>query len=113
MTLSIAGALVELKLLDKRIEKATGNGLFVSYKLGQNVPKLFKNSEEMLTTIKASHQSVTALITRRNMIKSAIVVSNATTKVTIGDESMTVAEAIERKNSIYYDKALLSSYQQQ
>lgn len=113
MSLSIAGALVELKLLDKRIEKATSGGLFVSHKQGKDVPKLFKNIEEVNETIKASVQSATDLIKRRNAIKSAIVVSNATTKVNIAGETMTVAEAIERKNSIEYDKALLYSYQRQ
>ncbi|WP_341323381.1 hypothetical protein NSQ62_07875 [Solibacillus sp. FSL H8-0523] len=113
MSLSIAGALVELKLLDKRIEKATNNALFVSIKQGKDVPKLFKNIDEVNATIKASQQSVTDLIKRRNVIKSAIVVSNATTGVTIAGETMTVAEAIERKNSIEYDKALLFSYQRQ
>lgn len=113
MPLSIAGALVELKLLDKRIEKATNKALFVSIKQGKDVPNLFKNIDEVVATIKACQQSVTDLIKRRNVIKSAIVVSNATTGVTIAGEAMTVAEAIERKNSIEYDKALLYSYQRQ
>ncbi|KJD52548.1 hypothetical protein UZ38_37130, partial [Bacillus amyloliquefaciens] len=40
-------------------------------------------------------------------IKSAIVVSNATTKIEVAGVKMTVAEAIERKTSISYDIQLL------
>ena len=113
MTLSVAGALVELKLLDKRIQKAMQTGLFVYFKQGNEVLGGYKSEEEVSTKIKSSTQSVLDLIDRRNKIKAAIVVSNATTKVTVGDYEMTVAEAIERKTSIQYDKNLLSYYRTQ
>lgn len=113
MTLSVAGALVELKLLDKRIQKAMQTGLFVYFKQGNEVLGGYKSEDEVSTKIKSSHQSVRDLIDRRNKIKAAIVVSNATTKVTVGDYEMTVAEAIERKTSIQYDKNLLSYYRTQ
>lgn len=113
MTLSVAGALVELKLLDKRIEKATSQGLYISYKQGKDVPKGYKDVEEITTKIRSSKQSVTDLIARRNKIKSAIVVSNATTTVNVAGITMTVAEAIERKNSIEYERNLLNVYKHQ
>ena len=113
MTLSVAGALVELKLLDKRIQKAMQTGLFVYFKQGNEVLGGYKSEEEVSTKIKSSTQSVLDLIDRRNKIKSAVVVSNATTKVNVGDYEMTVAEAIERKTSIQYDKNLLSYYRTQ
>ncbi|MGG3800599.1 hypothetical protein [Metabacillus fastidiosus] len=47
------------------------------------------------------------MIKRRNVIKSAIVLSNATTSVEIAGEKYTVAEAIERKTSIEYEQQLL------
>lgn len=112
MTLTVAGGLVELKLLEKRIQKAT-NSIFVLFQEGKNVLKGYKNKEELVDTIKANNQSVVDLIKRRNKVKSAIVLSNATTKVTVGNETMTVAEAIERKTSIQFDKELLASYKNQ
>ena len=112
MALTVAGGLVELKLLDKRILKAT-QGTFVSYRSGKDLPKGFKDIEEITDTIKSNFDSVSALIERRNTIKSAIVVSNAVTKVEIAGETMTVAEAIERKNSIAYEKQLLSVFKLQ
>ena len=108
MTLTVAGGLVELKLLDKRILKAT-QGTFVSYRSGKDLPNGYKDVEEINTTIKANFDSVEALIKRRDVIKSAIVVSNAVTNVVVGGEAMTVAEAIERKNSIVYEKQLLGA----
>ena len=47
------------------------------------------------------------LIAQRAKIKSAIVASNAVTKVTVAGKEMTVAEAIERKASISYEQNLL------
>ena len=61
----------------------------------------------MESRAKADYQSIEALIKRRNAIKSAIVVSNATTKIEVAGVKMTVAEAIERKTSISYDIQLL------
>lgn len=113
MTLSVAGALVELKLLDKRIAKATSTGIFVSYQEGNDLPKGYKTLNELEDKIKSSEQSVMDLIERRNKIKSAIVVSNATTTVHIGGVAMTVAEAIERKSSIEYEYGLLNEYKRQ
>lgn len=113
MTLSVAGALVELKLLDKRITKALQTGMFVYYKQGEEILGGWKSLDEVTTKIKSSNQSVRDLIDRRNKIKSAIVVSNATTKVIVGEQEMTVAEAIERKTSIQYDKNVLVHYRSQ
>ena len=62
---------------------------------------------EVETNISANWKSVNDLMARRANIKTKIVESNARTEVIIGTESMTVAEAIERKNSIEYQKELL------
>ena len=53
------------------------------------------------------------MIANRNTLKSAIVKSNAVTEVTINGKTMTVAEAIERKNSIDYDETFLSEMKRQ
>ena len=102
MEISINRALSELKLLNKkiadktsRLEVATG---------AQKVDDLVR--ENYITTAKANIQSIRDLIKRRNAIKSAIVTSNAATSVAVGDATMTVAEAIERKTSIELEKDL-------
>lgn len=113
MAMSVAKGLVELKLLDKKISKAINDGVYISYKNGSNLPKGYKSIEEIEAKIKSSNQSVIDLIKRRAEIKSAIVASNATTNVEVAGKTMTVAEAIEYKNSIDYDKHLLNTYKAQ
>jgi len=111
--MTITRGLAELKLLDSRIEKATNNGFFV-VPLQKN-KKIFGRLtiEEFSNIAKETLQSVNDLINRRSKIKEAIVISNASTYVTIGSESMTVAEAIERKTSISYEKDLLAVLERQ
>lgn len=112
MQISITRALSELKLLDKRINRAINESTFAGFVVGKKVMTGFQNVEEIEKRAKADYQSVNDLISRRNTIKSAIVVSNATTTVEIGGKAMTVAEAIERKTSIQYDYQLLNRMKQ-
>lgn len=108
MEMTITRALTELKLLDKRIQRSIQESVFGGFLVGKKPMTGFVNQEEIEKTAKANYQSATDLIKRRNAIKSAIVQSNAVTYVVIGDKSMTVAEAIERKTSIDYEKMLLN-----
>ena len=115
MKMSIHRALGELKTLDKRIRKEIENTIFIGAK------KKSSNTEYKTRTsivdfnnnVNSSIQSINDLILRRKEIKEAIVNSNANTFVTIGDNKMTVASAIERKTSIGYDKFLLSKIKEQ
>lgn len=102
MEISINRALSELKLLTKKITDKTER-LQVSASV-QKVSQV--DSSQFINDSAAGIQSVRDLIKRRNTVKSAIVMSNAATTVTIAKETMTVAEAIERKTSIEFDKAL-------
>lgn len=110
----VTQALNELKLLDSRIIKETHNARFVAAaktvekKVTPNLTK-----EDFIEGAKASYQSIKDLIARRAAIKAAVVASNAVTKVTINGEEMTVAEAIERKSSIEYDKGFLVAMKNQ
>lgn len=105
--ISIARALVELKLLDKRIERAIRESLFGTFKVGNRISAGFTNVKDAETRVKADFQSVKDLIRRRSNIKSAIVVSNAESKVVVNEVEMSRAEAIERKTSIEYEMQLL------
>lgn len=107
--ISITEALNELKLYDAKISKAINSHKYVgaakksSNMLGVQTKEVFNSNA------KAGYQSVTDLIKNRNKLKSLIVQSNAITEVTINDKVMTVAEAIERKNSIQYEIDLLNT----
>lgn len=100
--ISITRALVELKTLDKRIQKQIDSGVYVTFK-GQ-----FHQPADGIRDAIATYQSVNDLIERRKKIKSSIVTSNATTKINICGQEMTIAEAIETKSSIKHKKNLLA-----
>lgn len=107
--MTIHEALAELKIMDDRIVKALNaiplvvankhtnakiNGIAVSDYCGQ---------------MKAGYQKSVDLITRRNAIKRAVVLSNATTKVVVAGTEYSVAEAIEMKNhGVTYLRDLLN-----
>ena len=105
----VTRGLNELKLLDNRIRRKIGDSEFVSY-AKVSVPNVSGkiSKEAFKANAKAEYQSISDLIKRRNIIKSAIIKSNAITMVSIASESMTVAEAIDKKTSIEYEKSLLS-----
>lgn len=108
MEITITRALAELKLLDKRIQRSINDSVLAGYTVGKKIMTGFNSVEEIEQRAKSDYQSIQDLIKRRNDIKAAIVVSNATTRVEIAGNTMTVAEAIERKSSIDYDKMLLN-----
>ena len=108
MNMSITQGLAELKLLDKRISKSLGYGVEWA-QLRSKTKKVDEN--ELKKTVQSEYQSYMDLVKRRDLIKRAIVLSNAQTQVTIGTGpkkwSGTVAEAIEHKSSLKYKKNLL------
>ena len=105
-TFSITRALVELKTLTKRIEKKTLELDPVVALTGDKLPERIKSRKDFEEKAKADFQSISDLISRRALIKSAVVQSNALTQVEIAGEKLTVAEAIERKSSIEFEKSL-------
>lgn len=107
-TISVTRALAEMKTLDDRIQKQTNHG-YVSATVGGNVVGTSRTSAEVEKAIKEQYQTFGDLVDRRNRLKCAIVKSNADTKVKIGEREMTVAEAIERKNSIGYEQQMVNS----
>lgn len=111
--ISITEALNELKLYDSKINKAIANAKLASAAKKSSDKVGVVTKEDFEERAKASYQSVTDLIANRNALKSAIVKSNAVTEVTINGKTMTVAEAIERKNSIDYDVMLLNEMKKQ
>ncbi len=104
----ITQALNELKTLDRRIDRETNQAKFIAAaKISEKNVTPQVSKEDFMTEAKASLAAVTALIARRKAIKNAIVKSNAMTEVEVAGEKMTVAEAIELKSSIEYQKCLL------
>ena len=104
----VTKGLNELKLLDSRILRRINEAEFISAaKLSVTNVNGKITKEEFKNRAKADYMSITDLIKRRNKIKSAIIQSNAVTMVEIAGKKMTVAEAIDKKSSITYEKALV------
>ena len=120
MKCTITRALAEIKILDKRIENAIDSGAFLAVTRGTGDKRTVLNTSETIENISgritASYDSVEALIKRRQLLKAKIVEANATNKITICGEEMTVAAAIERRTSIQFEQkflvAIRSQYEQ-
>ena len=97
--MTIHEALSELKVLGSRIEKEINYANFVIANKHSNDKINGQTIDEYKTNVSSVYQKIRDLIRRRTAIKKAVVKSNAITEVTIGDETMTVAEAIEYKNT--------------
>jgi hypothetical protein len=102
--MSITQGLAELKLLDKRLSKRLDGPAWAAVSTKTNRV----NEDELKKSAEAFYKSYMDLVSRRDTIKRAIVLSNAKTAVTIGGTwKGTVAEAIEYKSSLTYKKKLL------
>ncbi|KGR82059.1 hypothetical protein [Lysinibacillus odysseyi] len=111
--MTIHRALTELKMLQKRIEEA--NRAVTAVAAHRKNDKKINGVEiaEFVKSMQSSYDKVTGLINYRNRLKALVVESNAKTVVKVGSREMTVAEAIERKQSIQYEKNLLATLHQQ
>ena len=96
--MTIHKALCELKTLDARIKKAIEGCVYAFANKHSNTKVSGLSVSDYCAEIKSAYRSANDLIIRRDAIKRAVVLSNATTKVTVGGNEYTIAEAIEMKN---------------
>lgn len=104
-------ALAQKKTLEKRIEKASNNIIPIGIKMNSANTE-YETKLSVADFVKKVESSVTQakdLITNYNKICQAITLSNAKTKVKIGDKVMTVSDAINRKNNIDKEEYLLNN----
>lgn len=109
MKITVTRALAELKLLDSRILKEIKQASFLDLSREREKGKALqsgKTIDEFMKNAQASWDAIQELLKRRDSMKSAIVISNVNTKLKIGNVEMTVAEAIDRKNTISYRQSL-------
>lgn len=103
---TVTEILTELKTLDKRIERAIDESTFIGA-ISEKTSSI--SIDEMTTNIRAAYQKVMDMVDRRNAMKAALVLSNATTNVVVDGKTYTVAEAIDAKaHAMAYKKKLLS-----
>lgn len=106
--MTVHKALAELKIMDDRIISAINSGTFCVANKHSNEKIKGVPVDEYKGVMQGYYDKATDLIKRRNAIKRAVVLSNATTKVTINGLEYTVAEAIEMKNhGVEFDEKML------
>ena len=105
--MTVHKALAELKIIDDRIITSINDGVFCVANKHSNNKINGVTLDEYKDVMKGNYDKATDLIKRRNAIKRAVVLSNATTKVNINGVEYTVAEAIEMKNhGVEFDEML-------
>lgn len=107
--MSVTQALAELKLLRSRISSAYQGTEFIALKTKRRDIDV----EAFSRRAKAAAQSFEDLVSRYSKLKSAIVRANATTTVKIADKEYTVAEAVERKRTVEFEKDYLRTLKSQ
>lgn len=113
VSMSVTRALAELKRIEDRLVRARVDGMFVTVTVGKGAAtKTIVNGlsvDDAKSKIQSSFDLIESLLRQRAAIKSAIVLSNATTKVTIGSQTVSVAEAIEMKKTVEQKRGILST----
>lgn len=105
-TMTMHQLLAELKRYGGRINNAMRKPV-----VGVCIPGSTKTDviDEKKTEYTANMASIEHLISNLNVLEAARIQSNATTMVTVGSKTYTVAEAIKRKHLIGYERDLLST----
>lgn len=96
--MTVHRALAELKTLDDRILKAINGACFCFANKHTNDKVGGVNLNTVIDNMKDDYKSIRTLMNRRNAMKRAVTLSNATTEVEINGIKYRVAEAIEMKN---------------
>lgn len=103
-TMTMHQLLAELKRYDDRITKAMRKPVVGVCTPGNT--KIDVIAEKRAEYV-ANMASIEHLISNMNVLEAARIKSNATTMVTVGSKTYTVAEAVKRKHLIAYEKNLL------
>lgn len=97
-TMNMHKALVERKILPDRIYKLQRECEFIKAVKNNSKKIGGKTVHELENEMKANYQKVVDLMKRFDALEDAIIKSNSVTTLTINGNTMTVAEAINRKN---------------
>mgnify|MGYP000906048942 CR=1 FL=1 len=112
MKMSVTRALAELKNLDSKISNYT-NLKFIDCKKSIQEVVCGVPIEDIEKGFQSNYDKIASTINNRDVIKRAVIASNAVTQVTIGYKTMSVAEAIDLKNTINNKVQLLNAMRKQ
>ena len=105
-TMSITRALTRAKTIEKQLARLVENQFVVTLMKREvdDVSDVFKDNLKMT---KSNFDQFNDLFAELNNIKAAVRKSNEVTKVVIGGEELTVADALVYKNTIVYRNSFL------
>ncbi|KAA8497249.1 hypothetical protein FVE85_0978 [Porphyridium purpureum] len=106
---TVARALVQMKMIGKRVEKQVQEFEPVCIQTGAKLEQSMQNKslEQFQKETKADWQSLMDLLELKRKLKCAVVLSNATTSVEVAGTTYTVAEVIERKAQIELEREMV------
>ena len=114
-TMTLARALAYLKKTSAQLEKIP-NTVYLGLAKGKDERLVPHNANqgksvgEVEATIKANMDAITSLLLNRDIVKSALLLANQSTQVTIAGQVMSIAEAVDRKQNIGPKKLLLQAF---
>lgn len=107
-TYTLQRALDKLQTVEKKIKKHIRElNSVVTTTIGNKPPAGYATFKDYEDGAKALWQSLNDLIAYRNKLKAKIIETNATTKIKVLGEEMTIAEAIDRRHFIEYKKEIV------
>lgn len=109
MKMSLTRVMAELKMTDKKIKKHLREDRFVGMEIGDRGIVGYSSVEDFKREITGNYDRIKQLLKNRNILKAALVKANAETYVTIGEKTMTLAEAIEKRNTVNFDREFLAA----
>ena len=105
-TMSITRALTRAKTIEKQLARLV-EGQFVVTLMKREVDDVSDVFKDNLKMTKSNFDQFNDLFAELNNIKAAVRKSNEVTKVVIGGEELTVADALVYKNTIVYRNSFL------
>lgn len=100
-TMSITRALTRIKTIEKQLNQLVDKE-FVTTLAKREVDNVTDTYKEVLNKTKSNFDQFNDLFAELNRIKAAVRKSNEITKVTIGGDELSVADALVYKNTIVY-----------
>lgn len=114
--LTVYEALIEISRIKdklKNFENSNQVSMFIGF--GTQNAKTIKGVErnQFESILQSNYDSITHLISNLAEYKAKLALSNATTKINIGNKEYTIAEALQRKDNIKIEHDLLNIIQSQ
>lgn len=107
-TMSITRAITRIKTIEKQLNQLV-DSQFVTTLTKREVDNVTETYQEVLNKTKSNFDQFNDLFTELNRLKEAVRKSNEVTKVTIGGEELTVADALVYKNTIIHRSNFLDT----